>query len=116
MRTGNARRDTQAAVKWEEVWWWCEEIRKRWGYQYKVTVFPPLPSQTDVRFTVAVELLIMDVQDPRLRTKMSKHRPVSSSTLTAETIALQLAVELHRNLDNEELERERSALVQGAMF
>jgi hypothetical protein len=81
-----------------------------------VIVSPPLESQTGVRFTVQVELKIMGIQDPRLDTKMTHWRSVSSNKLTAEFTALQLVVEMHRRLDNEELEREREALTAGAMF
>lgn len=82
----------------------------------KVTITPPMPSQKEDRFVVVVEGRIMGLGDPRMSSTVQKWRTVRQKGLSAEVVALQLAVELHRSLDNEELERERAALSQGAMF
>jgi hypothetical protein len=47
---------------------------------------------------------------------VQKYRNVEQIGVTAEMIALQLLVELHQKLDNEEYEAERAALEAGAMF
>jgi hypothetical protein len=96
------------------VWQWCDDITERWGYQPKVTIYPPLPTNKKVRFCVQVELKIMSIQDPRLDTKAQKWRNVEDQSLTAEQVALTMVVEMHRQLDNEELERERAAYAMGA--
>ena len=116
MPRSGPRKDPSAPAKWDEVWWWCAEIEKRWGYWAKVIITPPLPTKDPVRFNVCVVLEILSVQDPRLRTKVEKWRSVRGEGLTAEFTALQLVVELHRALDTEELERERAALEAGALL
>jgi hypothetical protein len=116
MKRSGPQRDTQAPAKWEEVWWWGNEIEKRWGYSVMVSIFPPLPSKKDVRYVVSVEATKMSVKDNQKDTKMRRWRSVQQKGLTAETVALQLLVDWHRQLDNEELERERAAEAAGAMF
>lgn len=115
MKRSGPRKEPNAPVVWEEVWQWAADIRERWGYETKVTVYPPLPSKPRVRFCVQVELKIMSVQDPRLDTKAQKWRNVEDGRLTAEQVALTMVVELHRQLDNEELERERYAYASGLL-
>ena len=82
----------------------------------KVSVHPPLNSQTGQRFVVLVELAKLKVSDPGRLSTITKWRGVEGLKLTAETVALQMLVEMHRDLDNEELDRERAALAAGAMF
>lgn len=115
MRSG-PRKDPNAPTKWEEVWWWCEDIGRRWGYEACVKVFPPLPSQKRARFVILVELKRIAAEDGGKGSTMTKWRAVVDGRATAEQVALNLVVELHRQLDNEELERERAALTAGAMF
>jgi hypothetical protein len=116
MPRSGPRKPPNAPVKWEEVWWWCEDIERRWGYAAQVSVFPPLPTKKRLRFSLLVELKRLKVDDGGKDSTMKKWRGVEDQSLTAEAVALTMVVELHRQLDNEELERERAAYTAGAMF
>ena len=116
MQRSGPKKYPEAPTTWEDVWYWGREIEKRWVYDLKVTVHPPLNSQTGQRFVVMVELTKLKVNDPNRQSTMTKWRGVEGRKLTAEVIALQMLVEMHRDLDNEELDRERAALAAGAMF
>ena len=116
MPRSGPRKEPNAPVTWDEVWWWCDEITKRWGYQPKVEIYPPLPSQVKDRFVVCLELKRVAAADSARGSTMTKWRGVRDSRLTAEQVALTMAVELHRQLDNEELERERTALSSGLLI
>jgi hypothetical protein len=115
-RRSGPKKDTVAPVRWEEVWWWARDIQRRWGYWTKIEVCQPIDELVDERFTVNVNLSVMDVKDPRSRSSINKWRKVDGLRVTVELTALQLLVEVHRSLDSEELEAERAALVQGALF
>jgi len=115
MRSG-PKKDTRANATWEEVWYWGREISKEWGYDVKVSVYPPLSGNPDVRFVVLVELKSVRFDSPFMGSTITKWRNVQNKELTAEFTALQLIVEMHRDLDNEALDRERAALVQGALL
>lgn len=116
MSRSGPRKYPNAPAKWEEVWWWCSEITKRWGYDAKVGVYPPLPGKDKVRFIVLLELKRVQANDSARGSSLTKWRNVEDDSLTAEQVALTMAVELHRWLDSEEMERERQAYVAGALL
>ena len=115
MRSG-PRKDTGAPATWEEVWWWGREISKEWGYDVKVSIYPPLKSNPNVKFVVLVELKSVRHDSTYMGSTITKWRAVESDRLTAEFTALQLLVEMHRSLDNEAIDRERAALRQGELL
>jgi hypothetical protein len=116
VKRSGPRKLPNAPVLWEEVWTWCDDITSRFGYDAKVVIFPPLPVKHPVRFSVMVELRKIKVSDPQKDTTITKWRGVVDSTLTAEQVALTMVVEIHRQLDSEELERERAALTAGLLL
>jgi len=116
VKRSGPRKDPNSPVSWEEVWWWAADIQKRWGYWTNITIGQPTDTNKSELFSVCVTLTILSVQDPRLDSKVQKWRTIDGVRVTVQQTALQLLVELHRSLDSEELERERAALVQGAMF
>lgn len=115
MRSG-PKKLPNAPTTWRDVWYWCEDIEHRWGYFVNVTISPPLPSQLKVRFVVQVNGRKLKVGDPQRESTVTKWRCVTQEGLTAETVALQMVVELHQKLDTEEYDAERAALASGAMF
>jgi len=116
MKPSGPRKYPNAPVTWEEVWHWTEDIAKRWGYYITVTVSPPLPSTKKVRFVVAVNGTKLRVNDPQRDSRVQRWRNVEHNGLTAEVVALQMVVELHQKLDNEEYAAERAALEAGALL
>jgi hypothetical protein len=116
MRRSGPRSYPNAPVIWEEVWEWARDIEEKWGYYIKIEIHPPLPSMKKVRFCVQVFGRKLKVGDPSKDSTVQKYRNVEQIGVTAEMIALQLLVELHQKLDNEEYEAERAALEAGAMF
>ena len=116
MARSGPRKSPNAPVMWEEVWWWSREIAKHWGYETKVSIHPPIDCVKNQRFTVLVELKRLRVDDSGKDTTITKWRGVKDQSLTAEQVALTMVVELHRQLDNEEMERERQAYAMGALL
>ena len=116
MKRSGPRKDTQAVVKWEEVWHWSEQIRKRWGYWCVVIVSPPIPGKEGIRFTITVDLQILDAMSGKRGSKMWQSRNVERIEATAESVALQLVSGMFMRLDREEDEAERAALEAGALL
>lgn len=116
MKRSGPRKEPNSPVSWEEVWWWARDIERKWGYWAKVEVCQPTDEVKDERFSVNVSLKKLSVQDPQRDSTIQKWRKIDGVRVTVQQTALQLLVEMHRSLDSEELERERAALVQGAMF
>lgn len=116
MARSGPRRSPHAPVLWEEVWSWCADVANRWGYETKVSIFPPIETVKDQRFTILVEMKRIRADDAGKGSTITKWRGVKDSSLTAEQVALTMVVEMHRNLDNEEMERERQAYAMGALL
>lgn len=115
-RRSGPRSLPSAPARWEEVFWWLDEITKRWGYWMHISVHPPFGESPSYRFQVTIEGRKMKWNDPTKDSTVSKWRRVKDKTVTVEQVALLMAVELHRELDSDELERERNAVAAGAMF
>lgn len=116
MKRKNGSRDSDAPVTWEEVWSWLDDIEEKWGYSGVVTVSRPLGSKPDVRYTVALKFQCLRVDDPRMGSLAHKWRSVENSRLSAETVALQMAVEVHRSLDMAVWQAEQAAFEAGALL
>lgn len=116
MTRSGPRKDPNTPVVWEQVWDWCRDIEAKWGYHLCVTITQPIGSKKGDRFTVALVGEKLKVGDPSRCSSVTKWRTVHREGLTAEVVALQLAVELHQALDREDYAAERAALDAGAMF
>ena len=115
-RRSGPRKEPHAPVLWEEVWQWCEDIEKRWGYTVRVEISPPLRSQRNARFVVAVTGKKLSINSNQQGSTVTRWLSVVNEAVTAETIAMQLVIDLHCKLDREEYEAERAALASGALL
>lgn len=116
MTRSGPRKDTQAAVKWEEVWHWSEQIQARWGYWCSVQVSPPIISKPSVRFVVTVDLQILNANSGQRGSRIWQSKNVERSDATAESVALQMVSGIFMRLDKEADEAERAALEAGALL
>jgi len=115
MKQDRKWKERTTGVTWADVWQWAEDVYDRWGFETRVVVAPPLPSQRKSGGTVLVELYIMGIADPREGTKHRKWRQLPVSGARAEETALQLLVEMHRSLDQAEWEAARQAETRATM-
>ena len=115
-RRSGPRKETKAEVSWEEVWQWCDDIQKRWGYWTTVRITQGIAAKPDVRFVVTAEMTIMNVNSGQMNTKIWQSKSVTNKAATAESVALGIVSGIFMRLDREEDEAERAALQAGLPF
>ena len=105
-----------AGVQWPDVWKWADAIRDEFGLWVDITICPPLPSQKRKSYGTLSVRLTRYLEGRQVESMLAWRPLPQPDVCSAESVALQLLVQMHKQLDLNAFEAERATLRQGGMF